>query len=247
MKCSAFAWRGMHPLLILLDTMCIKNLGWLFHEGLCACRPVCICCKAVWALSYSDMHLCALFEQEEKEMLVAGKVAQGGAVMEDDQMSQVSELTGFNIGALAGSGLFAQGLTNSACFGSDDENANGSCGGGNASIAMSASYASSQTSEAAKSRPTTPEPGEHASQHPTLTCLLFESTWGTSLCAVCQGWKVCSLFYEGRCVVGSQIYAIRYHESGGSMLFANFIVLGRGFFCVFSLFVHLDLRIGVAA
>ena len=111
--------------------------------------------------SYSDIHLCAFFEQEEKEMLVAGKVAQGGAAMEDDQMSQVSELTGFNIGALAGSGLFAQGLTNSACFGSDDENANGSCGGGNASIAMSASYASSQASEAAKSRPATPEPGQH--------------------------------------------------------------------------------------
>ncbi|CAL8465714.1 g5250 [Coccomyxa elongata] len=109
----------------------------------------------VYSLQASGVTDAPTMEQEEKGLVAAGKV---GAAMEDDRMSQVSELTAFDIGALAGSGLFARGLTNSACFGSDDENANGACGGGNASIAMSASYASSQASEAAKSRPATPEP-----------------------------------------------------------------------------------------
>ena len=42
---------------------------------------------------------------------------------------------------------------------------------------------------------------------------------GYLLCGVGLGRKVCSLFYEGHCVVGSQIPAIGHHESGGSMLF----------------------------
>ena len=72
---------------------------------------------------------------EASEKLAA---AANGASMEEDRLSQISELTGLELSGLAGS----------ACCSDDDGSA----------AAMSASYASSLASEAAKqSRPATPE------------------------------------------------------------------------------------------
>lgn len=85
-------------------------------------------------------------KQAEKGAEATEKLAAAG--MEEDGLSQVSELTGLEL----------SGLTNSACCSDDDGSAAAM------SASMSASYASSLASEAAKSRPPTPEavwPGEN--------------------------------------------------------------------------------------
>lgn len=95
----------------------------------------------------------------------AGKLAASG-LMEEDGLSQVSELTGMEL-----SGLLRASVGDLAACSSDDDN--NSCGGGAGSgavAAMCASYASSLASEAAKSGPATPEPGRFLLLPLYMTC-----------------------------------------------------------------------------
>ena len=95
----------------------------------------------------SELIFVGMSKQAEKGVEATEKLAAAG--MEEDGLSQVSELTGLELSGLS---------TNSACCSDDDGSAAAM------SASMSASYASSLASEAAKSRPPTPEavwPGEN--------------------------------------------------------------------------------------